>query len=258
MAFSSKVTLTEFLDRKQVRACATVLLAVPLTALTLYLTHISLACGNCLAASSRRGLAVVLLATVAMALAGLIGIWMRLGNSVAAMSEPRQQTIVRLLALGTMAAAATFFLLAASPGHEGFAACAVVASLVGAVMIAATKPPRPRIGWGDDEVSVSAAVVPRYLWHLASIDVYLGNRCVLRTGGVLKATGETTAEFEHKGKQHSLKLAWGRMRWPHSFPIAVSIDSIQVLESRVPVGGWWASWLLVAVALAVLSWRVRI
>jgi len=45
------------------------------------------------------------------------------------------------------------------------------------------------IRWQDSAVDVQARLDPRFLWSTASIDVFLDEECIFRTGGQLKATG---------------------------------------------------------------------
>jgi hypothetical protein len=65
-----------------------------------------------------------------------------------------------------------------------------------------------KIRWRGSEVEVKARLVPRYFWTTASIDVYLDAQCILRTGGVMKLTGSSRAEFDQDGSRHSVELSW--------------------------------------------------
>ena len=79
-----------------------------------------------------------------------------------------------------------------------------------------------------------ASYVPRFLWSTASIDVFLDGRCVLRTGGQLKAIGSHSATFNDGGSEHRMELKWGLSREFH-FPCQLSIDGVLVKSSRIRV-----------------------
>jgi hypothetical protein len=65
------------------------------------------------------------------------------------------------------------------------------------------------ISWQGKAVSVRARYVPRFVWTTASIDVYLDDRCVLRTGGQFKLTGSHSATFTDGSTEHRMELTWG-------------------------------------------------
>jgi hypothetical protein len=88
--------------------------------------------------------------------------------------------------------------------------------------------------WRDKEVRVQAKLVPRFLWTTASIDVFLGDACILRTGGQLKLRGSYRASFYNGGSEHQADLSWGFAR-QRSFPYRLSIDGANVSESSVLV-----------------------
>ena len=58
---------------------------------------------------------------------------------------------------------------------------------------------QPKLLWEGSAVEVRARVVPRYLWTTTSIDVFVDGRCILKTGGQMKAVGSSFAEFHHGG-----------------------------------------------------------
>jgi len=90
------------------------------------------------------------------------------------------------------------------------------------------------IKWQDSPVDVQARLIPRFLWSTASIDVFLGEQCILRTGGQLKFTGSHSSTFIHSGSTHTAELSWGVgfLRW---FPYKLRIDGTPVSDARVYV-----------------------
>jgi hypothetical protein len=108
------------------------------------------------------------------------------------------------------------------------------------------------ITWQDRAVRVQARLIPRFLWTTASIDVFLDDECILRTGGQLKPTGAHSAEFGYKGVVHRAELTWGRGAF-RSFPYRLEIDGAPVSESRVAVQNWpIALWRLILICLGVI------
>ena len=92
--------------------------------------------------------------------------------------------------------------------------------------------------WRDKPVRVQARLVPRYLWTTASIDAFLGDRCILRTGGQLKLTGSYSGSFIDGDSEHQVELSWG-LSGGFRFPYQLRIDSILVGDSRVQVENWY-------------------
>jgi hypothetical protein len=88
--------------------------------------------------------------------------------------------------------------------------------------------------WQGKAVSVRARYIPRFLWTTASIDVFLDERCVFRSGGQLKSTGSHSASFDDGGSEHRMELTWGRSR-EFRFPYQLRIDGVLVGESQVRV-----------------------
>lgn len=80
--------------------------------------------------------------------------------------------------------------------------------------------------------------IPRYFWMTSSIDVYLDNECILRTGGQLNLTGSVSTTFNSGGSSHQAQLQWGNSRW-YRFPYQLRIDGVLVDESLVPVENKW-------------------
>jgi len=102
--------------------------------------------------------------------------------------------------------------------------------------------------WNGSRLGVKAKLVPRYLWQTASIDVFLDEQCILRTGGKFKFVGSHASEFEHRGTTHNAVLTWG-FAGLRSFPFRLTLDGQAILESRVYMSNWpIALWPLVVFA----------
>jgi hypothetical protein len=67
----------------------------------------------------------------------------------------------------------------------------------------------PTASWNGQAVMISCAMVSRYAWTTASIDVSLGSQVILRTGGQAKFTGSHTEPFQFNGSGHTAQLTWG-------------------------------------------------
>jgi hypothetical protein len=91
-----------------------------------------------------------------------------------------------------------------------------------------------KIRWRGSNVEVKARLVPRYFWTTASIDVFLDGRCILQTGGQMKVTGSSSAEFDHEGSRNVVELSWEKERH-FGFPYALRINHAKVSLSHVPV-----------------------
>src|ERR1041385_4020246 len=110
------------------------------------------------------------------------------------------------------------------------------------------------ISWCGETISVRAHLVPKYLWTTASIDVYLGRRCILQTGGKPRVAGLCRAEFEHQGSAHLAELFWDRAR-VSIFPFSLIIDDARILDSFVEIENrkWSIIPALAITAAAALS-----
>jgi hypothetical protein len=112
------------------------------------------------------------------------------------------------------------------------------------------------IRWHGSTVEVTARLIPRFLWTTASIEVFLDEECILRTGGQLKITGSSSAEFCHGGSVHHVELSWGQAHL-HSFPYELRIDGAKVAVSQVFVQNWklilLAWWIPVALVLILMA-----
>jgi hypothetical protein len=89
--------------------------------------------------------------------------------------------------------------------------------------------------WQDCPIGVRARLVPRFLWSTASIDVFLGEKCILRTGGQFKFKGSHSTTFILSGSSHTAELSWGYGSFG-SFPYQLRIDDAPVCTSRVYIG----------------------
>jgi hypothetical protein len=62
------------------------------------------------------------------------------------------------------------------------------------------------VTWNGHEILVRSRLIPRYFWTTASIDIYLDQTCILKTGGVLKILGDCSAEFTADNATHIVTL----------------------------------------------------
>jgi len=92
--------------------------------------------------------------------------------------------------------------------------------------------------WRDKPVRVEAHQVPRYFWTTVSIDVFLDDRCILRTGGQVKNIGWGSAAFSEGGSLHQVEVSWGRSRM-FRFPYQLRIDGVALQTSHVRVENWY-------------------
>jgi len=115
------------------------------------------------------------------------------------------------------------------------------------------------VNWRDRTLEVKARVLPKYLWSTASIDVYLDDAAIIRTGGVMRLKGLNEVQFDEGGETHSVALSWRSPAQGMSFPYQLSVDGKIVLESEVRPPNWpmflmpvfIGSALLVLIGLAV-------
>jgi|ERR1035437_3613973 hypothetical protein len=113
------------------------------------------------------------------------------------------------------------------------------------------------IQWRDKTVRVKARLIPRYLWLTASVDVYLDDECILRSGGKFKIMGSYSAPFNCDGSTHRVDLRCGLARIRH-FPYLLQIDGTAVDDSQVYVQNWpmaYVIWSIIMPALVILIWR---
>jgi len=108
------------------------------------------------------------------------------------------------------------------------------------------------VNWQGSPIEVKARLIPRFFWTTASIDVFLGKQCILRTGGQMKATGAFTQEFTHSGATHMAELTWG-VGYLYSFPYQLRIDGVLLGAGRVRVQNWAFGLILSLVLLGLLG-----
>ncbi len=104
------------------------------------------------------------------------------------------------------------------------------------------------VKWQDAPVEFQARLVPRFLWSTASIDVFLGGRHILSTGGVMKFSGSQSSTFIHAGSEHRVEVSWGISGIGYSFPYQLRIDGVQVSAGRAHIGNWPVgvmAWLII-------------
>src|SRR6476660_7695564 len=118
----------------------------------------------------------------------------------------------------------------------------------------------PAASWQGSTVKVRARLVPRFFWMTASIDVFVGEQCVLRTGGQLTFSGVKSAEFTHADAKHTAELKWGTSGISFSFPYELRIDGVLVSVSRVFIRNWpvglIAAFLIATVLLVIFYYFV--
>ena len=90
------------------------------------------------------------------------------------------------------------------------------------------------ISWQGKTVRVRARYVPRCLWMTASIDVFLDDQRILRTGGKFKPTGSHSAAFTDGGSAHQAELRWGHSS-NYRFPYQLRIDGAIIDDSHVQI-----------------------
>lgn len=110
--------------------------------------------------------------------------------------------------------------------------------------------------WQNCDLEVKAEFVPRYCWTTASIDVYLDDLCILRTGGVLRTKGTQTKTFRRKNEDHALELIWRSPLLGISFPYQLSIDGKRIITAKVCPKNWPTLFVGIA-AMALISMAVH-
>ena len=110
--------------------------------------------------------------------------------------------------------------------------------------------------WQNKAVRVEARSVPRFLWTTASIDVYLEEQCVLRTGGKLDLQGTYSTPFSFGGSEHRADLTWGLCS-QQQFPYQLRIDGQLVDESRVRVKNFHLGYIPVFIVIALVFVFIR-
>ena len=115
--------------------------------------------------------------------------------------------------------------------------------------------------WNNRNITVNAWYIPKFLWTTASIDVFLDQECILRTGGQAKLTGGHSGAFTHEGAQHQVELTWGQSTGDFAFPYRVFIDAQPVDEGIVRVENrhmmFIPAILIVAVVVLIMGFLAR-
>src|SRR2546426_11480508 len=95
------------------------------------------------------------------------------------------------------------------------------------------------ISWRNKPVRVRARLVPRFFWTTASIDVFLEDKCILRTGGQFKFTGSHSASFTDGRSEHQADLTWVE-RAVTAFLISFGLTEprLVIQKSRLKIGPW--------------------
>ena len=111
-----------------------------------------------------------------------------------------------------------------------------------------------QIDWNGARLEVRCWALARKLWLTCSIDVYVDDRCVLRTGGKFKNVGSHSAQFTRDNATHTVELTWGDFE-NGAFPCSLRVDGETVGEPSVGIENKWQSkigcFLVVALAIAV-------
>lgn len=96
------------------------------------------------------------------------------------------------------------------------------------------------IKWQGSNVEVQAHFVPRFLWTTATIDVFLEEQCILRTGGQFKFVGSHSSSFTHAGVTHVAEVSWDGSRSfsLFSFPYRLRIDGTPIAAARAHIRNW--------------------
>jgi hypothetical protein len=105
--------------------------------------------------------------------------------------------------------------------------------------------------WLGETIEMTARAIPKYLWLTVSIDVFVGGRCIHRTGGKMKVVGQSYGKFDHNGLPHNIKVQWGRAR-RHRFPVQVFIDEMLIDNTDVLITNWPVTYSFHFGCLAIL------
>lgn len=110
----------------------------------------------------------------------------------------------------------------------------------------------PQATWNGSRIAVTSTLLPKILWQTASIDVFLDEECILKTGGQMKLTSSHSADFSHGGQEHKMTLTWGKASL-RSFPVEIQIDGQSILSSRVYTRNWTLSlWPFIVVVVGII------
>jgi hypothetical protein len=107
------------------------------------------------------------------------------------------------------------------------------------------------ISWQNKLVRVEARPVLRFMWTTVSIDVYLDDQCILRTGGKYERNGTYSTSFSFGGSEHRAEVTWGRYRQRH-FPYQLRIDGELIDDSQVRVKNFALGYIPVLIFTALI------
>ena len=94
------------------------------------------------------------------------------------------------------------------------------------------------LNWQNGKLDVRARMTPKYLWTTASIDVYLDEFCILKTGGQLTTKGMKISDFQYNGLNHVVELSWTPPRNGLFYPFRLAINQKIVDNAEVYVRNW--------------------
>ena len=94
------------------------------------------------------------------------------------------------------------------------------------------------LSWQNGKLDVRARMIPKYLWTTASIDVYLDDLCILKTGGQLTTRGMKTSDFQYNGLSHVAELSWTPPRNGLFYPFRLEIDQQVIDSAEVYIRNW--------------------
>lgn len=92
--------------------------------------------------------------------------------------------------------------------------------------------------WNGHCIRVQSALVPRYFWTSASVDAYVDQSCVIKTGGVFRFSGIETGDLNDRGKNHVMQMAWNVGGRDLAVRYELAIDGHVLLKSRVFPRNW--------------------
>ncbi len=94
------------------------------------------------------------------------------------------------------------------------------------------------LAWQNRRLEIKARLIPKFLWTTASIDVYLDDSCILKTGGQLATRGKQVSEFEFNNQDHLAELSWTPPSGGIFYPYQLVIDQQLVDNSDVYIRNW--------------------
>lgn len=92
--------------------------------------------------------------------------------------------------------------------------------------------------WQNGKLTVTARMTPKYLWTTASIDVYLDEKCILKTRGQRATRGTKINDFQYNGRSHVVELSWTPPRNGLFYPFRLAIDQQIIDSAEVYIRNW--------------------